>query len=78
MTHDEIRSLCQRLQKERQENDPEDRDTLLPCPSCEGSGMIDQEYRKSYYRKALCPYCDGNGHTFRDMIKLYRKHHPGT
>jgi DnaJ-class molecular chaperone len=78
MTNDEIRSRCQQLRKERQDRHPEDRETLLPCPCCGGSGMIGQECGASYYRRAICPYCDGEGHTFRDLIKLYRDNNPGT
>jgi DnaJ-class molecular chaperone len=75
MTYEEIRQLCRQRMEERSQRDADERDTLLPCPRCDGVGLIEgNSGGLPSYRKLICPYCNGNGHTDSAMIKLHRDH----
>jgi DnaJ-class molecular chaperone len=75
VTNEEIRQIYRQRRKDRLSLDGEDRDTLLPCPSCTGSGLIREPVGSTTgYKQFLCPYCDGWGVTDQYMIKMYRQH----
>lgn len=74
MTNEEIRKIYQQRYRERREKNDDDRDTLLPCPSCTGSGLLQESVGSTGYKQFLCPYCDGWGVTDHHMIKMYQDH----
>jgi len=49
----------------------EDRDTLLPCPACEGEGLQLVESATGY-RKITCRWCD-DGHIDKLTAKMYAR-----
>lgn len=51
---------------------PEQRNTLIPCPSCEGSGtkVIEDGNR---YRQKVCIWCEGLGLLERRMLALFQR-----
>lgn len=65
-----IRQLCQ----EQFATDDDERGTLIPCPACDGSGLIrlDTDPEGRSYRMFGCPWCNGRGTTTSEMIRLYR------
>jgi DnaJ-class molecular chaperone len=71
MDLEEIRRFC----REQFAVDDEDRGTLIPCPACDGSGLVrlDTDDTGQSYRMYGCPWCDGRGSTTSHMIKLYRE-----
>ena len=73
MDYSKIRKYCKKKLDERKKLDVDHRDTLLPCPACEGSGkLVDKD--DVIYLEKLCPWCDGNGHTDRSIIAIYREY----
>jgi hypothetical protein len=80
MDFDEIRKICRRRMESRRRRPDDERETLVPCPGCEGSGQISLDMDgPRRYRSVLCPWCDGNCTTDSFMIGLWKEHRkPGS
>lgn len=49
-----------------------ERETLIPCPACDGSAVhrYDDGWR---YRVRVCRWCDGVGATNGEVYKMFRR-----
>lgn len=75
MDLEEIRTICRRRMAAREHQDSDERETLVPCPGCGGSGQINLDVKGiRRYRQILCPWCDGNCTTDSFMIALWKEH----
>lgn len=75
MDDEEVRKIARRRLGARKRQPDDERETLVPCPGCEGSGQkpLDTEGPRRY-RMVLCPWCDGNCTTDRFMTTLWGEH----
>jgi len=49
----------------------EDRPTLVPCPKCEGEGMLREE-RGTEVRGCACDLCDSVGVVTVEVMRLFK------
>lgn len=50
----------------------EDRDTLIPCQACGGSGDHLIEYPKGGYRQVACKWCS-KGFTDKETARMFQR-----
>jgi DnaJ-class molecular chaperone len=50
-----------------------ERETLLPCPACEGSGLKPLETEDGQYRVVKCRWCQGNAVVDKTVYLLFRR-----
>ncbi len=62
VTLDDVKRAYRRRQRERLAKGDDERETLHPCPACNGGGQ---------YRAEECPWCGGRGHTDAYMSGLW-------
>jgi len=67
-----LRSDSERIRRARLKLNVDDRDTLLPCPACNGEGKRLVE-TKGRYRQWSCSWCNGTGATGALMVKAFRR-----
>ena len=73
MDHDDRIKQLRRQDMDRRRKLPGgDQDTMLPCPTCDGSGSRVLS-EGSNYRVTSCPWCDGSGVVTSNLIALYRR-----
>lgn len=51
----------------------QERETLLPCPACEGAGKRLTEKDDGTYSMLRCVWCESNGFVDHSMFKMYRR-----
>ncbi len=51
----------------------EDRDTLLPCPSCDGQKTRTVERPNGRYVMRICRWCEGLGSVGPPVFKLFSR-----
>jgi excinuclease UvrABC ATPase subunit len=71
---DDVREVCRRRLARRAKTDPDKRETLVPCPACEGNGQYLIRQNDTRYTVIACPWCDGKGYTDQFMISMYRQY----
>lgn len=52
---------------------PQDQDTLVPCPACNGSGRRVLRARRTEYSVATCKWCDGMGSAPNTIVRMFHR-----
>ena len=50
-----------------------DRETLLPCPACDGQKQKLIEKSDGTYKMRRCIWCDGHGYVDHNMFRVYKR-----
>ena len=50
-----------------------ERETLIPCPACEGQGRHLQEGKQGMYKMRSCRWCDGKCFVDHAMHRLFKR-----
>ena len=50
-----------------------ERETLIPCPACEGQGKLLLETRDGRYKMRVCRWCDGKCFVDHAMHRVFKR-----